>query len=542
MSTLYRDYRPTNFSQVFGQNHIKITLQNEISSNKNAQAYLFCGPRAVGKTTLARVMAKALNCEKRKEGESEPCNDCSSCNSINNATYLDVVEIDAASNTGVDNVRENIIASARVIPAKGKFRVFIIDEVHMLSLSAWNALLKILEEPPKQVVFILCTTEIHKVPLTIISRCERFDFKKISVSDIVSKLQNIVSQEKADVEIEVLEAIARQSGGHLRDAESLLGQVLSLGSGKITWNEAELIIPRHHHNEIIDLFEGISKKDAGGAIRLVNNVADGGLNLKNFIGEGINILRKMLLNKANPGLAESLGLDFGDTLELRISALSSELKTDQIIAYLEALLSVYNNSSSSFIAQLPLEMKIIELCSESSFTKTSPVITTSKPDQPLKSVSPEIRNPKPLKTDNNHGGATTDFSVEEVNSKWPEFLARIREQNHSLSFILQNCRNSAISGGNITLTFKYKFHKDRINDLSIKAIVEKSLSDSFGGNISVESQVDENLDLEAISSSAPESRGPSSVKEDKGSTTQSGEGEGNLLNNLLQTFGGEVIS
>lgn len=542
MSTLYRDYRPTNFSQVFGQNHIKITLQNEIASNKNAQAYLFCGPRAVGKTTLARVMAKALNCEKREDGESEPCNDCPSCNSINNGTYLDVVEIDAASNTGVDNVRENIIASARVLPAKGKFRVFIIDEVHMLSLSAWNALLKILEEPPKQVVFILCTTEMHKVPLTIISRCERFDFKRISVADIVSKLQNIVSQEKVDVEMEVLEAIARQSGGHLRDAESLLGQVLSLGKGKISWNEAELIIPRYNHNEIIDLFDAISKKDAGSAIRLINNAVDGGLNLKSFVGEGIVILRKMLLNKANPGLAESLGLDLGNTLELRISALSSELKTEQILAYLEALLSVHNNTSS-FIAQLPLEMKIIELCSDSHLIKPSPAPASSKPIQPLKNNGEAPAEKKRGQEDKpSHNGPAADFSIEEVSSRWPEFLARIREQNHSLSFILQNCRTSAISGGNISLTFKYKFHKDRINDSSIKTIVEKSLSDCFGGNISVESQIDENLDLETISSSPSGSRGPSSVKDDKGAEAPGGEGEGNLLNNLLQTFGGEVIS
>src|SRR5680860_74724 len=186
MSTLYRDYRPSNFSQVFGQNHVKIALQNEIASNKLAHAYLFCGPRAVGKTTLARVLAKSVNCPNRKDGNSEPCDTCPSCLSISNGSNLDIVEIDAASNTGVDNVRENIIASARVVSGRGKYRIFIIDEVHMLSISAWNALLKTLEEPPKNVIFISCTTEIHKVPATIISRCERYDFKRISIADIVS--------------------------------------------------------------------------------------------------------------------------------------------------------------------------------------------------------------------------------------------------------------------------------------------------------------------------------------------------------------------
>lgn len=546
MSTLYRDYRPSNFAQVFGQNHIKITLQNEIASNKHVQAYLFCGPRAVGKTTLARVLAKSLNCENRKDGDSEPCNDCASCNNINSGTYLDVVEIDAASNTGVDNVRENIIASARIAPGKAKFRVFIIDEVHMLSLSAWNALLKILEEPPKQVVFILCTTEIHKVPLTIISRCERFDFKRISVSDIVAKLQNIVSLEKADVDTEVLEAIARQSDGHLRDAESLLGQVLSLGKGKITWQEAELIIPRHHHNEIIDLLESISKKDAGRAIRLVNGIADGGLNLKNFIGEGIVVLRKILLNKANPGLAESLGLDLGDNLELRISALANELKIEQIVAYLEAFLSVYNNNTSAFIAQLPLEMKIVQLCTDSVKPLTPASTSTLSNSGNISShiskteIKGQVKTVNPIQDDNVL--PANNFNAEEVNAKWPEFLARLREQNHSLSVILQNCKVGAITDAKLSLIFKYKFHKDRINDLNIRALVEKALKDVFGGAVLIDCQIDENIDLDVLGSEL-ESKAPSSAgAENNNNQSASNTGGGNLLNNLLQTFGGEVVS
>lgn len=535
MSTLYRDYRPSNFSEVFGQNHIKITLQNEIASHKNAHAYLFCGPRAVGKTTLARVMAKTLNCEKRKDGESEPCNTCASCLSINNGKHMDVIEIDAASNTGVDNVRENIITSARTVPGTAKFRVFIIDEVHMLSISAWNALLKILEEPPKQVVFILCTTEIHKVPLTIISRCERFDFKRISISDIVSKLQNIISSEKAEIDNEILEAIARQSGGHLRDAESLLGQVLSLGSGRITWDEAELIIPRHRHNEIIDLLEAISKKDVAGAIRLVNNIVDGGLNLKNFVSEGIIVLRKMLLSKANPGLPESLGLDLGDSLELRISTLGAQLNMEQIVTYLEAFLSVYNNSNSTFIAQLPLEMKIVELCSDAKpiVRVVAPIANTTTPvtKKNTAEAAPEVNNTNPA----------VDFSVAEVTAKWPEILQRLRIQNHSLSFVFQNCRVGEIANAKMNLTFKYKFHKDRLNDASIKLLVEKTLAEVFGGSVTINPQVDENLDLETTPATVESSAPSSAVADIKKTASPKGDGS-NLLNNLLQTFGGEVIS
>ena len=544
MATLYRDYRPSNFAQVFGQNHIKITLQNEIASHKNAHAYLFCGPRAVGKTTLARVMAKTLNCENRKDGESEPCNICASCVSINNGKHMDVIEIDAASNTGVDNVRENIITSARTVPGTAKFRVFIIDEVHMLSISAWNALLKILEEPPKQVVFILCTTEIHKVPLTIISRCERFDFKRISIADIVSKLQNIISLEKAEVDTEILEAIARQSGGHLRDAESLLGQVLSLGSGRITWAEAELIIPRHRHNEIIDLLEDISKKDVAGAIRLVNDIVDGGFNLKNFVSEGIVVLRKILLSKANPGLPESLGLDLGDSLELRISALSSELKIEQIISYLEAFLSVYNNNTSTFIAQLPLEMKIVELCGD--FVKpanqiipsANTVNTVVKPVTPIKKND----NPSEINVNTSTLPLAADFSNSEVTAKWPEILQRLRVLNHSLSFVFQNCKVGEISGGKMNLTFKYKFHKDRLNDVSIKLLVEKTLAEAFGGLVNINPQVDENLDLDGAATMTDSTAPSSAGSADTNHQASSKENGGNLLNNLLQTFGGEVIS
>jgi len=548
MSTLYRDYRPSSFSQVFGQNHVKIALQNEIASNKLAHAYLFCGPRAVGKTTLARVLAKSINCTERKEGDSEPCNTCPSCLSISNGSNLDVVEIDAASNTGVDNVRENIIASARVVSGRVKYRVFIIDEVHMLSISAWNALLKTLEEPPKNVVFILCTTEIHKVPATIISRCERYDFKRISVSDIVSKLQNIISQEKVDVDTEVLEAIARQSGGHLRDAESLLGQVLSLGDGKITWDQAELIVPRHHHNEIIDLLEFISKKDISHAIKLINNIVDNGLNLKSFVGEGITVLRKMLLNKANPGLAESLGLDLGDSLELRISALAAELKIEQIVSYLEAFLDVYSNSNSSFIVQLPLEIKVVSLCLGDIPT---PVIssTITKPSSSVKAtvknIVSEPTTTEPIKNTESTTpkSAAANFSQAEVLAKWPEFLNRLKSANHSLAFILQNCQISDIANAKLCLVFKYKFHRDRINDANIKPLVEKTLADVYGGLVILDLAIDENLDLVAV---APESMAPSSAVAEQtpiaSSEKNNSEEPNNLLNNLLQTFGGEVIS
>ncbi|MBU4256908.1 DNA polymerase III subunit gamma/tau, partial [Patescibacteria group bacterium] len=313
MATLYRKYRPQNFEEVVGQNHIKLTLEHEIESGKIAHAYLFCGPRAVGKTTLARVLAKAINCKDRKEGAFEPCNECEICREITGGRALDIIEIDAASHTGVDNVRENIIASARVAPSRCKYKVFVIDEAHMLSISAFNALLKTIEEPPANVIFILCTTEVHKVPTTIISRCQRFDFKRISVTDIVKKLNYIVKNEGIKIDKKILEAIARQSEGHMRDAESLLGQIVSVGGKEITSEEADLVIPRSDLGEAVNLVGCLAKKDGGGGIKLINNLIDEGIDLKSFAGDLIEILRRMLLFKISPGLTQRLGMELGES-------------------------------------------------------------------------------------------------------------------------------------------------------------------------------------------------------------------------------------
>ena len=371
MSTLYRKYRPQNFTEVVGQNHIKVTLEQEIKTNKIAHAYLFCGPRAVGKTTLARVFAKSINCAKRKKDSSDPCNQCLSCKEITDGRALDIIEIDAASNTGVDNVRDNIIASARVAPSRSKYKVFIIDEVHMLSTQAFNALLKVIEEPPATVVFILCTTEAHKVPATIISRCQRFDFKRISVNDAVRKLTYIVQAEKIKIEKDILEAIARHSDGHMRDAESLLGQIIAIGGATITKEEADLVIPRSDLNEVINLLEFLIKKDAAGGIRLVNKLMDDGVDLKIFVNDTIEILRKLMLMKISPGLVNKLSLELGETFELKINKLAQDLTVEQVLKFLEKFIKVSVELKNDFIQQLSLEMAIAEICTAATVSRST---------------------------------------------------------------------------------------------------------------------------------------------------------------------------
>src|SRR3990167_8442184 len=224
---LYHKYRPQKFADVIGQDHIVKTLSQQIVSNTLAHAYLFSGSRGLGKTTVSRLLAKAINCTSRVEGSAEPCEQCTMCIAITNSRSIDVIEIDAASNTGVDNVRENIIENVQFQPTQAKYKVFIIDEVHMLSTSSFNALLKTLEEPPSYVVFILATTELHKLPDTIMSRCQRFDFKRLSSGDLKKQLEKIAKLEGVSIEPEVIQKIIHKSDGCDRDAVSILDQLLS---------------------------------------------------------------------------------------------------------------------------------------------------------------------------------------------------------------------------------------------------------------------------------------------------------------------------
>src|SRR3989344_9182778 len=278
MPTLYRKYRPSTFADVYGQEHLITTIKNEIALGKIAQAYLFSGPRGVGKTTTARLLAKAVNCLTRKEGQFEPCNACGAWEQIRAGRHIDVIEVDAASQTGVDNVRENIIENAQFKPTTAKYKVFIIDEVHMLSNSSFNALLKTLEEPPAHVIFILATTELHKLPATVISRCQRFNFKKIGYDEMLARLKKISEEEKIKVDKEVFGRIINKSDGCLRDAESLLGQVFSLDLKKITVEDAQMILPSSNVESIIEFLEAITQGDGARALKLINTLTEEGIN------------------------------------------------------------------------------------------------------------------------------------------------------------------------------------------------------------------------------------------------------------------------
>ncbi len=534
MSTLYRKYRPQNFTEVVGQNHIKITLEQEIKTGRAAHAYLFCGPRAVGKTTLARVFAKSINCESRKSDSADPCNSCSSCKEITQGSALDIIEIDAASNTGVDNVRDNIIASARVSPSRLKYKIFIIDEAHMLSPQAFNALLKIIEEPPSNVVFILCTTEAHKVPLTIISRCQRFDFKRISVSDVVKKLSYIASAEKIKIEKNILEAVARNADGHMRDAESLFGQIIAIGGDEITREEADLVIPRSDLNEVINLLEFLIKKDAAGGIRLINKLIDDGVDIRIFANDTIGILRKLMLMKVSSGLASKLSLELGEVFELKINKLAQNLNIEQALKLLEKFIKVFAELKSEFIRQLPLEMAIAEICSAPSASAPQNQVFPSGSKFNIPKIQPanvKIEEKKPVAA-----SEPINLTDSQIQEKWHEVLAKVKQYNHSLSFILRVCQPRGFSGNQLCLAFKYKFHKDRVNEAQIKSIIEKVLHEVYGAQILIQAVVDENIEVAANKLVSDE---PADFKQQP--ELEQGE-QGNMIDNLLKTFGGKIVS
>ncbi|MDO8584468.1 MAG: DNA polymerase III subunit gamma/tau [bacterium] len=337
--SLYRKYRPQTFADIEGQEHVVQTLQGALASGRVGHAYFFAGPRGTGKTTMARLIAKALNCTNRKE--EEPCNKCYSCTEINAGKSLDLIEIDAASHTGVDNIR-SVIDSAQTAAATGTYKTFIIDEVHMLSKSSFNALLKTLEEPPAHTMFVLATTEPHKVPETILSRVQRLDFHKLNREQIVEKLERVAKAEKLTIDDGALELLVTAASGSLRDAESALAKVMAFAGTKITTAQTSAIlgvIPAETHAKLL---ETIHQKQGSEAIAQLTQLHDDGVNLDHFAKQFIEYVRGVLI--------EAITKNNHDPKFL----------VNVITRFLEAR----SASKYSPIPQLPLELAVIDLTRE----------------------------------------------------------------------------------------------------------------------------------------------------------------------------------
>jgi len=360
---LYRKYRPQKFSEFVGQENVVKTLSNAILLGIISHAYLFAGPKGTGKTTLARIFAKALNCQLRKEGEFEPCCKCNFCIEIQEGRFMDLIEIDAASHRGIDEVRE-LKEVIRFSPTKAKYKVFIIDEAHQLTEHAANALLKTLEEPPSFVVFILATTDPYKLIPTILSRCQRLDFYKLKTNEIVEKLSKIAKEEKINIEKEALVQIAKLASGSMRDAESILDQVFTLfGKNEIKVENIKDLFGLIPVRFSIDLLNFLIKKDAQGAINFLNDIVEKGIDIEEFTKGVIDYLRKILIFKVTNSLNEEIFSDFSKEELDELKEQSLKLKERDLKKMISLFLEAQNKIRFSPILQLPLELAIVEICS-----------------------------------------------------------------------------------------------------------------------------------------------------------------------------------
>lgn len=358
----YRKYRPQKFSDFVGQQNVVKTLTNAISMGMISHAYLFSGPRGCGKTTLARIFAKAINCQNRKKDEFEPCNQCSSCLEITEGRSMDLIEIDAASHRGIDEVRE-LRDGIKFVPTKSKYKVYIIDEAHQITKDAANALLKTLEEPPPFAIFILATTEVHKMIPTILSRCQRFDFKKLTLSEILKKLELICQEEKINIEKPALELIALNSDGSMRDAEGILDQVFTLfGQSQIKLEEVKGILGIVENKSVSEIVDLLLEKKSKESIQFLNKLLDEGIDLEEFSKTLIKYLRQILVfkiigEKDNPFLT---GLTKEDIQKIQEQA--AKIKEEDLNKFINLFLDAQNKMRFSPVPQLPLELAIVEIC------------------------------------------------------------------------------------------------------------------------------------------------------------------------------------
>ena len=487
MTTLYRKYRPAKWSDVCDQDHVQKTLQNEIVLSTIAHAYLFSGPRGVGKTTSARLLAKAINCTDRKKNSAEPCNACTSCIELNAGRHIDVMEIDAASQTGVDNVRENIIENAQFKPTKSAYKVFIIDEVHMLSNHAFNALLKTLEEPPAHAIFILATTELHKLPATVISRCQRFHFKKISYEPMLNRLRKIAQEEKISVEQKVFDGVIAKSDGCLRDAESLLGQIFSLNLKNITARDAELMLPSVNHEIVLNFIKHLTNGEPREAVNLLHAEIHNGQSPDQFALTLLELLRALLIIKMSNS-TDLYRSDYSDHMLGELQNLAKNIAQTTLITMIELALKRRLDAKTSPLPQLPLELLAAEVValvtgptmpigSPEIEKKTSIIVTP--PKETIKSIVPTTK-PSVLAT-----------TIEQIHSKWASLIEKISETNHSLTFILKMCTLKRLEHNLLVLGVPYSFHKEKVEELKTKRVIEQALHGFFQEQVLISCEIEE---------------------------------------------------
>lgn len=537
--TLYRKYRPKNFSEIIGQQHIVQTLSNAVKNNRLGQAYLFTGPRGTGKTSIARILAKTINCTDLHDAIT--CEKCPACLAIGAGRSLDIIEIDAASNTGVDNIRE-LKETINLPPTSLKYKVYIIDEVHMLSTGAFNALLKTLEEPPAHVVFILATTEIHKVPETILSRCQRFDFTRLPIQNIIEKLSLIAKQEKVAIDTDSLEMIAIAAEGGMRDAESLLGQIISLEDKNITKKEVESILGTTDRNFAYVLTELLAENNATEAIQKINSLVNDGYDLQVFNKTLINYLRQLMLLKISPELQSSFSYEMTSEQLQKTLAQCEKIELAKILKLINLFLEAQNKISSSVLPQLPLEIAIIKA------TQKFPEIQDDEPQEPVASeksrpvqtapiasvpsVAPKVSTPQETPVQEATAVAFSEnanLTMDDVRMNWNKILEQIKPLNHSLQALLFSCQVFSVSGGTVTLATPYDFYKEKLNDPKNRLTVETVFGKILESQIFIKTVTNKEVGIETK---------PAYSQND---TPKSDGQQDSLLASAMEIMGGSVV-
>ena len=478
----YRVYRPQSFAEMSGQAHVKQTLQNALLYNKTTHAYLFNGPRGTGKTSAAKIFAKALNCERAPV--SEPCNECETCKSITNGSNTDVIEFDAASNSRVEEIRD-IIEKVRFAPANSRYKVYIIDEVHMLSNSAFNALLKTLEEPPAHVVFILATTEPHKLPLTIISRCQRFDFKRITATDIVDRMNVVLNDSGIPSNDQALKVIAQAASGGMRDALSMLDQVVSFSGEEMTVEDALLVTGSIGQDVFYQLAESLLTKDVGKVLTLLEELMKEGKDAVRLTEDLITFFRDLLLMNTAPSLEELLELASG---EGKFKQLAEQFSVETLYRYIEILSATqqemrYSNHTKVYLETALLKMTQVKSSNTQQVIDFSPFEekiaqlerTVMALEQQMKQGIPangsqpaqanDSQKRQRLRTQTGYKAPSgriqevlktaTKPDIQLIKSHWVSIMAQLQKSHAAL---LNEAEPVAASASAFVLKFKYDIH------------------------------------------------------------------------------------
>lgn len=480
---LYHQHRPKTFSEILGQTHITQTIQNQLKSDRVGHAYLFSGPRGIGKTSTARILAKAVNCTDSKDGLA--CNACENCIHIDSGSSIDIMEIDAATHTGVDNVRKNIIENAQFRPTQLKMKVFIIDEVHMLSGGSFNALLKILEEPPAYIMFILATTEMHKIPDTIISRCQRFQFDKIEPSILCTHVKKIAKQENITIDDDAIARIVALSQGCARDAVSLFEQVAIASDGEITTDQLNQVLPTASLEIIINYLDGIITHNAEIAFSAVKDIVSSNNNPFVFVNRCIEVMRDILLIKLNQ-ISDEQTYVYTATQIKKLKELATRCEPTHLVRLIDLLSKRRRMIKSAPIQTLPLEMIIMECCPPSQHNKSDKEIPEDKqpPKQPTQKKEPSKEKKlltedavadKPTKSVTRNAPNKTD----DVEQAWNTCIQVVKEEKPSLVFMLKTATIDEVSDQIVSLIVPNQFQFDKISQDNTKKYLEETLSKAY---------------------------------------------------------------